>query len=212
MDGTIIDSMEFWIGLKYKLCENYRLRTGEVVNLTPEDEKEISRLSLRDAIKYINACHGSKINRQLDAIKPLKDFYKNDSQLLPYARELLELLYADGVKMCLITATPEAAARVALESHGLTKYFRFILTPEKVKGGKFHRPIFVWALRKLFCLPKNAVLVDDAAYAHQTAKRLGIRCVGIFDRFRRDDLQTHCDLVVNSLEELCEKYRQDGRL
>ena len=211
MDGTLIDSMEFWTGLKYKLCENYRQRTGETINLTPDDEKMVESLTLRGAIAYINKRHGVRINRWLDAIEPLKNFYSTECQLLPYARELLELLYADGVKMCVITATPEAAARVALESLGLSKYFRFILTPEKVKGGKFHRPIFIWALQKLLSLPRNAVLIDDAAYAHQTAKRLGIRCIGVPDRFRRDDL-THCDLVVSSLGELCEKYRQDGRL
>ena len=212
MDGTLIDSMEFWTGLKYKLCENYRIRTGDVIHLTPEDEKEIERLTLREAIKYINEHHGSKINRKLDAIEPLKNFYKTECQLLPHVRELLDLLYADGVKMCIITATPEAAARVALERLGLAKYFRFILTPEKVKGGKFHRPIFVWALQKFFCLPKNAVLIDDAAYAHKTAGRLGIRRIGVPDRFRRDDLAPHCDLVVESLDQLCENYRRDGRL
>ena len=211
MDGTLLDSMAFWRELKHKLCENYRRRTGETIHLTPQDEKEIDRLTFRQAIKYINTRYGSKINHRLDTIQPLMDFYKNDCQLLPYARELLDQLYADGVKMCLITATPEVAARVALESHGLTKYFRFILTPEKVKGGKFHRPIFVWALQKLFCLPKNAVLVDDAAYAHKTAKRLGIRCIGVKERGSRDDLSL-CDLVCDSLGELCEKYRQDGSL
>ena len=211
MDGTLIDSMEFWMGLKYKLCENYRIRTGEAVYLTPEDEKEIERLNLREAIKYINEHHGSKINRKLDAIEPLKNFYKTECQLLPHVRELLDLLYADGVKMCIITATPEAAAKVALEHLGIAKYFRFILTPEKVKGGKFHRPIFICALQKFFCLPKNAVLIDDAAYAHKTAKRLGIRCIGVPDRFRRDDL-SHCDLVVKSLGQLCEKYKKDKKL
>ena len=212
MDGTLIDSMEFWMGLKFKLCENYRRRTGDAIYLTPEDEKTIERLNMREAIKYINQHHGAKVNLLLDAIESLKNFYRTECQLFPHTRELLELLHADGVKMCLVTASPEAAARVALESMDLAKYFRFILTPEKVKGGKFHRPIFICALQKLFCLPKNAVLIDDAAYAHKTAKRLGIRCVGVFDRFRRDDLAPHCDLVVNSLQELCEIYKKDKKL
>lgn len=212
MDGTLIDSMEFWTGLKFRLCENYRRRTGDSVFLTPTDEKAIESLTLKGAIKYINDAYGTKVNRRLDAINPLIDFYKNDSQLLPFARELLELLHADGVKMCLLTATPEIAVRAALERHDLNKYFRFILTPEKAKGGKFHRPMFVWALQKLLCLPKNAVLIDDAAYAHKTAKRLGIRRIGIYDRFRRDDLAPNCDMVCNSLSELCEIYKRDKRL
>lgn len=211
MDGTLIDSMEFWCNLKYKLCENYRRRTGEAVFLTPADEKAIEKLSLNNAIKYINRHYGTKINRRMDAIKPLQEFYVTESELLPGARELLELLWADGVKMCLLTATPEVAARAALERHGILKYFRFILTPEKVKGGKFHKPIFICALQKLFCLPKNAVLIDDASYAHKTAKGVGIRCVGVNDRFRRDDL-SGCDLVCDSLEELCENYKNNKRL
>ena len=212
MDGTLIDSMGFWMSLKFKLCENYRRRTGDAIYLTPEDEKTIEGLNTREAIKYINARHGANVNRQLDAIEPLKSFYRTECQLVPYAREFLELLYADGVKMCIMTATPEAAAKVALETLEIAKYFRFVLTPEKVKGGKFHRPIFLFALQKLFCLPKNAVLVDDAAYAHKTAKRLGIRCVGVNDRFRHDDLAPHCDLVVDSLKELCEVYKRDRKL
>ncbi len=212
MDGTLIDSMEFWSGLKYKVCENYRRRTGDSIFLTPDDQKAIGKLSLNGAIKYINEHYGVRINRRLDAMYQLKNFYETDSQLLPYAHELLELLYADGVKMCLLTATPEFAARAALKRHGLTKYFRFILTPEKVKGGKFHRPMFVWALQRLWCLPKNAVLIDDAAYAHRTARRLGIRTIGVYDHFRREDLKPVCDLVCESLSELCETYKINKRL
>lgn len=212
LDGTLIDSMEFWMGLKFRLCENYSRRTGKIVNLTPNDQKAIEALSLKGAIKYINDRHGVKINRKLDAIAPLKEFYEKECQLLPCAKELLELLYSDGVKMCLITATPEAAARVALERHGLTKYFRFIVTPEKIKGGKFHRPIFIYALQKLFCLPKNAVLIDDAAYAHKTAARLGLRRIGVNDNFRRDNLAPHCDIVCSSLCEICESYKRDKKL
>lgn len=212
MDGTLIDSMEFWTGLKYKLCENYRRRTGDAVYLTPDDAKQIEKLNTRSAIKYINERYGTKIDRKLDAIEPLKNFYQTECKIMPYARELLELLSSNGVKMCLLTATPEDAAKAALRQHGIDKYFRFILTPEKVKGGKFHRPMFIWALHKLFCLPKNAVLIDDAAYAHITAKRLGIRCVGVYDRFRRDDLKPHCDLVVESLQELCEIFERDKKL
>lgn len=212
MDGTLVDSMEFWMSLKYRICENYRRRTGDAVYLTPEDNKAIESLSLKGAIKYINEHHGSKINRRLDAMEPLKRFYETESQLLPHARELLELLYADGVKMCLLTATPEFAAKAALERHGLSKYFRFILTPEKAKGGKYHRPMFVWALQKLFCLPKNAVLIDDAAYAHKTAARLGIRRIGVYDRFRRDNLTPCCNEVYSSLSEICEIYKRDKKL
>lgn len=212
LDGTLIDSMAFWMSLKFRLCENYSQRTGNTINLTAEDQKKIETLSLKGAIKYLNERYGVKINRQLDAIAPLKEFYENESLLLPFAKELLELLYSDGVKMCLVTATPEAAAKVALERHGLTKYFRFILTPEKVKGGKFHRPIFIIALQKLLCLPKNAVLIDDAAYAHKTAARLGIRRIGVNDPFRQDNLAPHCDIVCSSLSEIYEIYKRDNKL
>ncbi len=212
LDGTLVDSMGFWISLKYRLCDIYFNRTGKRIDLTEEDKKAIEKLSCKGAINYINKTHGSEISYRLDEIDSLKEFYEKECEIFPYAKELLEQLRKNRVKMCLITATPEAPARVALRRYGLEKYFKFILTPQRVKGGKFHRPIFVAALLKLRCLPQRAVLIDDAAYAHKTAKRLGIRCVGVKDKHRQDNLMPHCDVVYDSIREIYEAYNKNNRL
>ncbi len=211
MDGTLIDSMGFWKKLKYKMCDRYFERTGVRIPLNKKDEKAIEKLSLKQAIEYINNTYNTTLDFENDACTILQNFYLNECTVKPYVRETLERLKNDGYKMCVITATPYKYSVEVLEHLDLIKYFDFVLTPTGYPRGKYTVKIFLAACRKFMCLPKNAVLIDDAIYAHITAKKLGIRRVGLYDSFRNENLSEVTDLNFNDFSEILDYYIKTER-
>ena len=62
MDGTLLDSMFYWMSLKWLICDNYYKRTNQKIILTKEETKKLESLSVRGAVNYINRCHITKID------------------------------------------------------------------------------------------------------------------------------------------------------
>ena len=211
MDGTLIDSMHEWVNLKFKICDAYFYRTGRKIELTEEDIKQLETLSLKKAIIFINRKHNVKINFKKEAIFLLQNFYEEKAEEIEGVRPLLDALKNDGVKLSVITATPKKLAKIALKRLDLIKYFRFILTPEIFKGGKFRKLIFYAASLLSLTRPKNCVLVDDADYAHKTAKRVGFRTIGIYDKYRKNELLI-CDEKFLCYSDMLEYYLKNGKL
>ena len=206
MDGTLIDSMDCWNNLKYKMCDRYFERTGEKIPLNKSDEEEIEKLGLKQAIAYINSTYNTSLDFFQDACKTLQNFYMGECTIKPYVRETLERLYSDGYKMCVITATPRQYTVEVLERLDLLKFFKFVLTPTEYPKCKRSKRIFYGACRRFFCLPENAVLIDDANYAHITAKSAGLHRVGVYDEYRNDDLSEFTDIHFKDFSELLEYY------
>lgn len=210
MDGTLIDSMDCWNNLKYKMCDSYFERTGKKILLTESDEKEIEKLGLKQAIEYVNRTYNTSLDFLLDACKTLQTFYLTECTVKPHVRETLERLFSDGYKMCVITATPYKYTVEVLKHLDLLKYFKFVLTPTEYPKGKRSKRIFYGACRRFLCMPRNAVLIDDAAYAHITAKAAGLRRVGVYDQYRDDELKDFTDINFKDFSELLEYYIEKG--
>lgn len=206
MDGTLIDSMDCWNNLKYYMCERYFERTGEKIPLGEEDAEKIESLGLKQAIAYLNDKYNTALDFYLDACKTLQNFYMGECEVKPFVRETLQRLCEDGYKMCVITATPHTYTVEVLKRLDLLKYFKFVLTPTEYKKCKRSKRIFFGACRRFLCLPKNAVLIDDANYAHITAKAAGLRRVGVYDKYRDDDLSDFTDLNFKDFSELLDYY------
>ena len=206
MDGTLIDSMDCWNNLKYKMCDRYFERTGEKIPLNKDDEAVIENSGLKQAIEYVNKTYNTSLDFFLDACATLQNFYLNECTVKPYVRETLDRLLEDGYKMCVMTATPYKYTVEVLKKLDLLKYFKFVLTPTEYPKCKRSRRIFFGACRRFLCLPKNAVLIDDANYAHITAKAAGFRRVGVYDQYRDDDLKEFTDINFKDFSELLDYY------
>lgn len=212
MDGTLIDSMDCWNNLKYHMCERYFERTGIEIQLTSADADTIEKLGLKAAINYINRTYNTSLDFELDACATLQKFYLNECTVKAGVIEALDTFLADGTKMCVITATPYKYTIEVLQHLGLLKYFSFVLTPNQYKKCKRSKSIFYAACLKFRCLPKNAVLIDDAIYAHETAKKAGLYRVGVYDKYRNDELGKITNINFKDFKELLAYYLKERKL
>ena len=210
MDGTLIDSMDYWNNLKHRVCDLYFKRTGVKIVLSESEQQKIEMLSTKRAIRYINENHSSSVDFDLDCAVDIARFYETECKLKPNVLDTLELLKSMGVKMAVCTATPKALAEKALRAMGVRDYFKFVITPEQVKGGKFHKPIFYVSAFLLRCRIKNLVLIDDAPYALSTAERTGCKTVAMHDEYRKEKITDEGTLQCENFAELYEYIKENG--
>ena len=124
MDGTLVDSLMLWDLLWSALGNKYLKK--ETFRPSSEDDKTVRTLVLRDAMCLIHENYniGSNGEELLDFANNLFfDFYASRVELKRGVREFLDKLYAEGVKMCVATATDLKLVRVAMQHCDLDKYF-----------------------------------------------------------------------------------------
>lgn len=182
MDGTLTDTMPFWIGLPRRIFE------GEGLTLSPEEEATLEPLGLHKGIEYLNSLHRTeKVFGREDVFSALRASYSGDPVVKPMVRELLEELRARGVRMGVATLTPVPLAQICLDRTGLASYFEFVMGGEDYPEGKNTPRIFLDAAERFGCAPCEMYLFEDSYYSVKTARTLEIPVVGVADGAKQKD-------------------------
>jgi HAD superfamily hydrolase (TIGR01509 family) len=184
MDGTLVDSLMLWdvlwadFGKTYLEDENFRPSEA--------DDKCVRTLTLKDAMHLIHENYhiGRDGGELLDrANRMMIDFYSNRVALKDGVIEFLEHCKQDGVKMCLATATATDLLHLALDHCGIGKYFSGIFSCTEIGKGKDHPDVFLLAQKYLGEEVGDTWVVEDSLVAIETATKIGMKTIGIYDRF-----------------------------
>lgn len=184
MDGTLVDSLMLWDLLWSALGNKYLKK--ETFRPSSEDDKTVRTLVLRDAMCLIHENYniGSNGEELLDFANNLFfDFYASRVELKRGVREFLDKLYAEGVKMCVATATDLKLVRVAMQHCDLDKYFLKVFSCGDIGKGKDHPGIYLNALEFLGERAEDTFVFEDSLVAIETASKIGLPTIGIYDRF-----------------------------
>ena len=183
MDGTLINSLFFWDSTWKRMGEKYL----GVPDFRPSEDfiKESQHMLLEEGTAHLNKhYHICESNKELFDFtnEKLKEFYINEAFLKDGAIELLEHLKTCGVKLCLASATEMNYVRIALEAHGLDKYFPIVLSCADLKASKDRPDIYLKALELLGESPADTCVFEDSYVALGTAKSIGTHTVGVYDK------------------------------
>jgi beta-phosphoglucomutase len=131
---------------------------------------EKARVGYTDAQKAIMADKKNNVYKQLIA-----KLTPND--LLPGARETLERLKADGIKVAIGTVSKNAPA--ILKYIGLEGFFDAVADGSQISRGKPDPEVFLLAARLLGVPPVNCLVVEDAAAGILAAVNGGMCSLGV---------------------------------
>ena len=187
MDGTLVDSLMLWEVLWDAFSE--RFCDGKEFRPSVHDDKAVRTMLLRDAMQMIHEHYGFGRDGQelLDTANAIMaDFYKNRVELKVGVREFLEHLYANGVKMCVASATAPDLINLAVEHCGLGKYFLKIFSCGELGLGKDKPDIYLLARDFLQTPLEKTCVFEDSVVAIETAAKIGMPVVGIWDKHNSD--------------------------
>ena len=181
MDGTLLDSLGGWEelwdwgGKKYLGIGSYRPPA--------EVDKAVRTMVLYDAMAYVHEHCGfgpaEELMKHFNDVLP--ELYSTKFDLKNGVREFLDYLYENGIPMCLASATEKLYIDIALDRHGLRKYFKAVLSCADIGKGKEEPDIFEAALAVLGTPKEETYVFEDSYVALETAARAGFPTVGIYD-------------------------------
>ncbi|HRK36734.1 MAG TPA: HAD-IA family hydrolase [Candidatus Hydrogenedentes bacterium] len=177
------------------------------IELTAEDFRPFIGTG---AVRYVEG-PAEKLGITLDLERALEVRLKNftamldagECQAFPGAVELVEAAAGSGDwKLAIATSSPRPKAMPTLEAAGIpVEMFFEIITGDMVTHKKPHPEIYE-AAHAALGLPKDScVVIEDAVTGVTAAKAAGLKCIGITNSFRRDEL-AEADVVLGSLEDV----------
>ena len=184
MDGTVIDSLMFWDSLWQKIGEKYL--SDPSFRPTDEINKKVRTMIYSDAMAYFRECYKIPVDTA-EFVRftsdGLYDFYRNTATVKEGAKELLAYLKSRGIPICLASATAMPEVKFTLECHGLAQFFGNLLSCADIGAGKDKPDIYLMASEWMGLSPEDICVFEDSHVALETAKGIGFRTVGVYDRY-----------------------------
>ena len=184
MDGTLVDSLMLWNIVWEKFGEVFCEKKRFLPSVT--DDKKVRTMTLKDAMYYLHTQYDIGNNGQelLDETNRIMiDFYSNKVKLKEGVRAFLEYCYSNGIKMCIASATDINLIKIAVEHCDIEKYFKNILSCAEIGKGKEQPDIYIKAQECLGTKTEETCVFEDSHIAIETADNLGMKTVGIYDKY-----------------------------
>lgn len=186
MDGTLVDSMDYWRRLGFEYLEGKGVPEEDAVRTM----EAVKNLTLSQSVQLFLDTYGLPGTPE-DVLVEMRDImerhYRTDVGLKPGIVNYLDQLRERGCRLCVATATDERLAHICLERLGIDDKFEFLLSCQTIGIGKEHPHIYLQATVCLDCQPEEAAVFEDALYAAQSAKAAGFYTVAVWDRTQARD-------------------------
>lgn len=116
--------------------------------------------------------------------------------------QLLEVLKARGVKMAIVTSSPETHIAIATQALGIGHYYQAIVTGESVTQHKPHPDPYIKAAELLAVNVQDCLALEDSEIGVASASAAGMLVIAVPNRYTACHDFSHAHLQVNSLEEI----------
>lgn len=201
LDGTIINSMVYWLNL----AKNY-LKSKNISDIDPELNEKLKTIHTEGCAQYLVDEYNLNISVE-QVICELNEMivgnYMNDIETKDGLIEFLEK-HKDH-RMCIATANNKKLVNLALENHNISSYFDFIVTCAEVNVDKVKPDVYLKCVEMLDEEITNCIIFEDVLHAVETAKNAGFYTVAIYDEYSDEDkyeIKKIADQYVYSFSEV----------
>ncbi|MBI4453562.1 HAD family phosphatase [Candidatus Woesearchaeota archaeon] len=198
MDGVLVDTMKLHYTAWKKLLEEKGFK-----KFTKKLYLSFAGMKTVEILLVFKEKYGLNINPELDAKRKeeLVDFSK--MTLFSGVKNILIKLKKSGFKIGIATSASHHIMKRNLSLFGIDIYFDSFTTANDVVHSKPNPQIYLLAAKRLNSSPKECVVIEDAINGVISAKRAGMKCIGVTNTFQKQKLkEAGADYVVENLTEL----------
>lgn len=200
VDGTLLDSMKIWdnAGERYLLSVGQKAENGL--------SQKLFNMSLSEGAEYMKKRYALPFLTDeivSGVLKIIEDFYFYEVNLKSGAKEFLQFLKSNNIKMTVATSSDKTHIKKAFERLGISDYFTDIVTCSEIGKGKTSPDIYLACGKILGTAPSETLVFEDALFAVETAHKAGFRTVGVYDESSEKDknrIKAVCDYYTDSFE------------
>jgi len=184
LDGTLIDSMKPAVRKVLEVLDEYGITY-------PDDiVKTLTPLGFRGISVYYAESMGVPLSPEnIYEIfeERLAKVYKDEIPLKEGAEEALRKLAARGASLNILTASPHKFTNPCLQSLGVAHLFDNIWSSEDFGLLKSDERIYGAVAQRLQVNIADCTLVDDSLRVLTTAKKAGMKTIGVYDETSADN-------------------------
>jgi HAD superfamily hydrolase (TIGR01509 family) len=169
MDGTLVDTEQYWIATEYAMAEKYDATWSEAHAL------ELVGNDLLDSGRYIQKVMGLAQSPEAIVEELLDGVVEQVEREVPWrpgAVELLGSLREAGVRCGLVTMSYQRFVAPIL-AHLPPETFRVVVTGEQVEFGKPHPEPYLTAAAALGVPPERCLAIEDSNTGAKSAEQAG---------------------------------------
>lgn len=202
LDGTLVDSMWMW----HEIDVEYLERFG--IALPPTLQKEIEGLSFSETAVYFK----ERFHLPDDVEKIKADWnkmtcekYRNEVPFKAGAKEFLQYLKENHVKLGVATSNSRELVEEVAEALSLYDYFDCIMTACEVQKGKPAPDVYLAVAEKLKVNPANCLVFEDILPGLQAGIAAGMQTCAVEDAYSADiraEKQALADYFIEDYYEL----------
>jgi HAD superfamily hydrolase (TIGR01509 family) len=172
LDGTLLNSVEYWDRLPYEYIRSKGLEPPANIR------KEVFEMEVGESAAYIKQRMGlsedaSQIKQEL--VEMIRSVYTEKAQFYPGAEGFLRELHAKGVRMALFSATERSCVEACLKRLGVLDLFHCVVSTMDIGMDKSVPEAFLNVLERLGTAIENTTVYEDASYAIAGARKAGFK-------------------------------------
>ncbi len=202
LDGTLIDSTWVWYAMMKEFCEEYRIKT-ELSCL-----KDTVHMPPTEFVKFIKEKYGLK-----QSVKEIKNkiaktahrFYSTEVNLKKGARNLLNLMKENSIKMAIATSCFVELTEVVLKKCGVYDMFSCFLYSEKLNTNKRTADLYMAAADRLGFKYEECAVFEDISIPLNAVRSCDMGYFGVADERReqevKDELKSKADYYIEDYDE-----------
>ena len=202
MDGLLIDSEIHWHGVERRLCKQLRLSSDQV------SAKELLGKNLNDITKVFQQYNPTITLEEVYAFydHEADTVYKKQSNLMPGAVTLLDLLHEKGVTMAIASSSPRRWIDLVVERFTLQKYFAHLFSTQSMNlPGKPDPAVYTACINELGLPKEHIAIFEDSFVGIQAAKASGALAIAVPDKRWSHGDYSVADIELDSLEHATEE-------
>ncbi|HEX5043731.1 MAG TPA: HAD family phosphatase [Candidatus Polarisedimenticolaceae bacterium] len=222
VDGVLVDSyaahFESWKRLgretgvtltEEQFAESFGRRSREVIR-QHWASKKVSDTSISisaggngsKGTRSITEAEVARLDRRKE--KLFREILEKDFPGMDGARELIEALAAQGMRIAVGSSAPEENVSLVLDRLGIRELVQARVTGEDVQRGKPDPQVFLLAAERLGVSPDRCVVIEDAVPGIEAARSAGMKAVALVSTGRDAGTLRAAgpERVVRSLREL----------
>ncbi|MBE6359962.1 MAG: HAD family phosphatase [Treponema bryantii] len=201
VDGTLFDSMPFWMNAGTNFLQSLGSTTTEDLG------NVLLSMSLEEGAEYLvkNYLPNMTASEVLGGIVDvMNEAYKNLIPLKKGAKNLLKKLSQNNIPVAIATATDRSLLEVALERLKISEYINQIFTCSECKTTKSVPDIYLKACDALGATSEQTVVFEDTLLAVSTACDAGFIVAAVKDLASAKDyeqIKEKAHIVIEDFDE-----------
>ena len=192
LDGTLVDSMPTGVGIVVDFLKE------QGIELPPDMIKTLTPLGYKGVAQY----YAEKLGVPMTAAEIYAVFqretrkaYGESIPLKPHVEETLQALKQKGVRLCVLTASPNVLSELCLKRLQIFDLFEKVWSIDDFSLTKADEAIYLEAAKRLGVDISDCVMVDDHLGVLKVAKAAGMATVGVYDEYSSGAQEEICALA-----------------